>query len=144
MSSLDLSKTLILTSIIGHLVVDLCLIFCIVPFDSQAPSSRCFLMYVQQFDIIPHVNATVSGSKSIKGPYPDLISGLFALKWSKQSNGVLMNDVVPLDQIRTLVDLIPHFGKDAHQGLTKENSLSYSSEFWLNKYFNKELFLALP
>jgi hypothetical protein len=124
-------------------VVDLRLIFRIVPFDPQAPSGKRFLTYVQRFDIIPHLNAAVSGSRSLKGPYPDPISGLFALKRSKRSNGVLMGDVVPLDQIRTLVDLTPRFGKEAHRGLTKENSLSYSSEFWLNKYFNKELFLAL-
>jgi hypothetical protein len=48
-----------------------------------------------------------------------------------------------LDQIRSLVNLTPRFGQKASRILTKFNSLEFSSEFWLNKYFTKELFLAL-
>ena len=51
-----------------------------------------------------------------------------------------MGDVVPLQQIRTLLDLIPWFGEDANKQLTKETSLELSLESWLNKYFEKELF----
>ena len=54
-----------------------------------------------------------------------------------------MGDVVPLRQIRTLLDLVPRFGEDANKQLTKETSLELSLEFWLNKYFEKELFYAL-
>ena len=34
------------------------------------------------------------------------------------------------------------FGKQANRQLAKETVLEYSSEFWLNKYFEKELFYA--
>jgi hypothetical protein len=54
-----------------------------------------------------------------------------------------MGDIVPLAQLRTLVDLVPHFGKQVNRQLAKEAVLEYTSEFWLNKYFEKELFYAL-
>ncbi len=45
-------------------------------------------------------------------------------------------------QLRTLVDLVPCSGKQVNRQLAKETILEYSSEFWLNKYFEKELFYA--
>jgi hypothetical protein len=50
---------------------------------------------------------------------------------------------VPLDQIRAQADLAPRFGAKANPKLTSSTSLVYSTEFWLNKYFDKELFYAL-
>ena len=65
------------------------------------------------------------------------------LKHACQADGSIMGDIVPLAQLQTLVDLIPRFGKQANRQLTKETVLKYSSEFWLNKYFLKELFYTL-
>jgi hypothetical protein len=56
---------------------------------------------------------------------------------------MLMGNVIPLGQLRALLDLVPHFGAAANKRLTKEMSLELSLEFWLNKYFTKELFYAL-
>jgi hypothetical protein len=56
---------------------------------------------------------------------------------------MLIGDVVPLGQLRALLDLVPRFGAAANKRLTKETSLELSLEFWLNKYFKKELFYAL-
>ena len=117
------------------------LIFQIVPSNSHQTYGDCFLTYVRRFEIISQVNPTVSGSRTVKGPYPEPSSGLYLLKGSKWSNGVSMGDVLPLDQICSLVNLTPCFGKKAGRILTKDNSLE--TEFWLNKYFTKELFLAL-
>ena len=85
----------------------------------------------------------VSGSRIAKGPYPEPISGLYLLKCSKWSNKPVMGDIIPLNQIQALADLIPYFGQKANHVLSKENSMKYSTEFWLNKYFTKELFHAL-
>jgi hypothetical protein len=68
---------------------------------------------------------------------------MYLVKRSQRSNGTIMGDVVPLAQVRTLLDLVPRFGADANKQLTKETSLEFSLEFWLNKYFEKELFYAL-
>jgi len=56
---------------------------------------------------------------------------------------MVIGDILPLDQIGTLADIIPRFGKTANRTLTKNNSTEYSTEYWLNKYFNKELFWSL-
>ncbi len=40
-------------------------------------------------------------------------------------------------------DVVPRFGAKADPRLNKTNTLACSNEFWLNKYFNKELFYAL-
>lgn len=99
-------------------------------------------MYVQRFNIIPQA-PSISGSNEPKGRHPDPFSGLFALKRAKRADGTLLGDVIPLVQVRALVELIPRFGKEANRRLTKENSRAYATEFWLDKYFTKELFYAL-
>ena len=65
------------------------------------------------------------------------------LKKATRANGARIGDIVPLDQIRALVDLTPRFGSKANARLTSFSSMAYSTEFWLNKYFDKELFYAL-
>ncbi|KAJ6463763.1 hypothetical protein DFH09DRAFT_1254651 [Mycena vulgaris] len=88
----------------------------------RAPGINKFLAYVQRFDI--------------EGPVP-----IVTRAW--RTNGIVMGDIIPLDQLRAHVELTPQFGKQADRRLTKENSLDYSEEFWLTKYFTKELFFAL-
>lgn len=82
-------------------------------------------------------------ASTIEGPHPDPAAGMYVLKWAKCSNNTLLGDIVPLDQVRTLVELTPQFGDQADCCLTKTNSRAYSSEFWLDKYFTKELFYVL-
>ena len=65
------------------------------------------------------------------------------MRRAKRANGMAVGDVLPLEQIRALVALVPRFGDKADRCLTSTNSLSYSAEFWLDKYFGKELFFAL-
>ncbi|KAF8189057.1 hypothetical protein BJ912DRAFT_850916 [Pholiota molesta] len=129
----------------GHLVVDVRLIFRIV----SNPSSKLFgipdqfIMYVQRFDVVPQINQSISGSRTLRGSFPDPSSSLYILKRSKRSDGTLLGDIIPLSQIRTLVDRIPCFGAEADRRLTSQNSTTYSSEYFLNKYFDKEMFWAL-
>ncbi|KAF8808233.1 hypothetical protein BYT27DRAFT_7222975 [Phlegmacium glaucopus] len=110
----------------GHQVVELCLIFCIIPDMKRLFWEDCFLTYACRFDIVPQINKNISGSTTARGPYPEPKSSLYILKRGKAS-----------------VDLTPCFGNVADRRLTKYNSFSYCSEFRLNKYFNKELYLAL-
>ena len=98
-------------------------------------------MYVRRYDIVPQQNPAGHGAR--RGSFPETATGLYLLKRAKHSNGEYMGDIVPLDQVRVLVDISPRFGHKAPSQLTSANSLQFSSEFWLNKYFNKELFFAL-
>jgi len=102
-----------------------------------------FLVYAQRFDVVPQIDPSQSGSNSRKGIFPEPSTGMYVLKRAKRTNGTVIGDVIPLDQLRALVDIVPCFGKQANRFLTKENSVSYCSEFRLNKYFDKEIFWAL-
>ena len=75
--------------------------------------------------------------------YSDSTTGLYLLKRAVRSSGEVLRDIVPLDQLRLLVDVAPRFGEEAGPGLTNANSVVFAKEFWLNKYFNKELFYIL-
>lgn len=99
-----------------------------------------FLAYVQRFDIVPQLNPSFSARS---GPYPDPITSMYLLKCSTRADGSRMGDIIPLGQLRSPVELTPSFGKKADSRLTKESSLEYSSEFWLDRYFDKEAFFAL-
>jgi hypothetical protein len=68
---------------------------------------------------------------------------MYLLKRARRNDGASMGDVVPLSQLRTLINLVPRFGAKADNRLTMETALEYCAEFWLNKYFDKELFYAL-
>ena len=119
------------------------MIFCIVPhrrFPTH-PYTDFLLAYAQHFDFVPQP-APQSPMLS-NGPHVEPSTGMHLLKQAWQSNGSLLGDVIPLGHVRALLNLVPHFGTVADNHLTKETSLEHSSDFWLNKYFDKELFNAL-
>ncbi|KAG1879921.1 hypothetical protein F4604DRAFT_1880050 [Suillus subluteus] len=85
----------------------------------QTAGNTChnhFLTYAQCFDIVP-----VLGSNA-----PDPSTQLHILKRAKAP-----------------VNLVPRFGITADSRLTAHNSLEHCSEFWLNKYWDKQLFFSL-
>ncbi|KJA12854.1 hypothetical protein HYPSUDRAFT_152210 [Hypholoma sublateritium FD-334 SS-4] len=137
------------SGISGHQVVQLRAIFRVVP--PNGPSGRWkhplhadrFLGYVQRFDIVPQVNPKISGSSSLRGQYPDPAAGMYILKKAFRANGDPMGDIIPLQQIRSLVELTPRFGKKADRRFQRSNNLQYGNEYWLDKYFDKDLFYAL-
>ncbi|KAF8868047.1 hypothetical protein BD779DRAFT_1482456 [Infundibulicybe gibba] len=107
------------------------------------PSLDTFLAYVQHFNIIPQVNPVFSGSRTRWGRFPKPSTGLYLLKRAKNADQSLRGSIVPLETICAHVELTLRLGKEADRHLTKQTSLAYSSEFWLDKYFNKELFFVL-
>jgi len=99
-----------------------------------------FLAYVCRYDIIPQSHPGLSPTR---GLYPEPASSLYALKRAKRSNDQKIGDIVPLEQIQALADVTPRFGATANRQLTKETSLIFSTEFWLNKYFDREFFYSM-
>ncbi|KAG1724069.1 hypothetical protein EDB19DRAFT_1950157, partial [Suillus lakei] len=89
----------------------------------------CFLIYVYRFD----------GTTSACDPAMQLHS----IRRAKCSNGMLVGDIIPLMQIRAPVNLIPRFGGSADSRLTSQNSMEHTSEFWLNKFWDKNMFFPL-
>jgi len=124
-------------------VADLRVVFRIVPpADTSYDLPDCFLTYVQRFDIVPQRSSTVS-TTTTKSPCPEPSSSLYVLKRAKRTDDSIIGDVVPLRQLRALVDLVPRFHEATPRALTNKNSSVYSTEFFLNKYFDKEMFWAL-
>ena len=77
-----------------------------------------------------------------QGIFPDQNTRLYLLKRATHSNNEMVGDIILLNQLRSLMDVVPRFGKKANPRLMNSNSLSFALEFWLNKYLNKELFLC--
>ena len=141
-SSLTQYNSINLFHIKGHCVAQLSLIMHVVPLKmlSQNPIWGIFLTYVQHFDVIPQINQNFS---SRAGSFPEPASTLFVLKWALWANGTPLRDIIPLMQVCALADSVLRFGTKADAWLTRQNSLAYSTEFWLNEYFNKDSYFAL-
>ena len=106
---------------LGHLVVQLRLMFRILGTDT-------FLAYVQCFNVTSA---------------PDTASGLHGLKRAIRTNGMRIGDIIPLSHIRSPAHVIPRFGRAANARLNSHTSYELSSEFWLNKYWTKQFYYCL-
>ena len=96
-----------------------------------------YLVYAERFDIVSqstHLGSTTSGK------CPDPVTGMYIVKRSSRSTGARIGDIVPLSQIRIAAPLIPRYGPQADPKLTSRNSLEFSTEFYLNSFFDKELY----
>ena len=99
-----------------------------------------FLAYAKRFDVIPQ--PTHFGSTTC-ARCPDPVTGMYVMKRASRSNSTRMGGVVPLSQIQTAAPLIPKYGPKADPKLTSRNSLEFSTEFFLNRFFDKELYYFL-
>jgi hypothetical protein len=81
--------------------------------------------------------------RSFKTGAVDPVTGMHVLKRAKYANGAPVGDIVPLSQLRAFIHLIPQLGHPADARLTKANSTHYHSSFFLNKYFDKQIYAAL-
>ena len=93
-----------------------------------------FFAYVERFDIVLQ-------NGSIKDPNP--LTGMYVLRCALRSDRLRQGHVVPIKYFCTTRRLIPRYGAKADTRYNKENLLEFAPEFWLNHYFNKELFYSL-
>ncbi|KAG2105472.1 uncharacterized protein F5147DRAFT_775241 [Suillus discolor] len=73
----------------------------------------------------------------------DSVTEMHTLAWAKHANGTLVGDIVPLMQLRAFINIIPKLGAAADPRLTKSTSAHYHSSFYLNKYFDKQIYDTL-
>lgn len=104
------------------------LIFCIaLPKDQfmiGGLGSPAFLAYVKWLDIVPQAESLHSACRQVG---PDPVTNILVLEWSYRSGGLLVGDIIPLQQLQGPVQLTLVFGKKAHICLTAYNSLHFSS-----------------
>jgi len=98
-----------------------------------------YLLYAQRFDIIPQP----SNTSPIRAPIPDPITGLYIFKRALRTDQSRTGDIIPLSHCRMPVQLLPRFGAKADARLTSATSMEWSREFYLNAYFDKDIFQYL-
>lgn len=98
--------------------------------DSNFP----YLAYCHRFDIVPQ-STTHGGPRALVA---DAVTGMYVMKRALRADSSRIGDIIPLSRLRTPVDLIPLCGGKADTRLTSHNSSEYTSEFILNKYWDKE------
>ena len=126
---------------LGHCVAQLWVNLQVVPPKGHTQTiSNIFFAYAPHLDTVPQLNPEIS---SQAGSFPELTSSMFVLKKAIQAWGAPLRDTIPLSQLHTFADLIPRLSAKANPKLTKQTSIAYSTEFWPNKYFNKETYFAL-
>jgi len=86
-----------------------------------------FLTYVQCFDLVQH----------------HIETGMLLLKRATCASGERLGDIIPVSQLRSYINVLPRFGAVADPCLTECNSLEHSREFFLNKYFDKNIMFSL-
>lgn len=86
-----------------------------------------FLTYVQCFDLVQH----------------HIETGMPLLKRATHANGERLGDIIPISQLWSYINVLPHFGAVADPCLMECNSLKHSREFFLNKYFDKNIMFSL-
>ncbi|KAL4070606.1 hypothetical protein J3A83DRAFT_4372795 [Scleroderma citrinum] len=123
-----------LSGLQGHAVIHVHLIMHpISPRGTVNPFANHFLMYAQQFNIVPQANGSVI----------EHTTGLHLLKRATHTSGSVLGEVFPLDQVRSYAHIVPHFDHTADNQLTTSNSIHFSQSFFLNKYFNKDFFYTI-
>jgi hypothetical protein len=96
------------------------------------------LAYVQRFDIMPQPSS--STPNSTRGPGRDLTTRMYILRRSLRSDGSRFGDIVPILRIRVPAQITPRFGPQADPCLSPQNSLEFSTAFYLNNYSEKEIY----
>ena len=105
----------------------------------EAPHTPMYLVYTQRFDIIPQPTTTPPTRAAI----PDPVTGLYIFKRALRTDGSRIGDIIPLLHCWMPVQLVPRFGTKADIRLTAKNSMERSREFFLNAYFDKDIFQYL-
>ena len=91
---------------------------------------------MQRFDIVPQPSGMGS-----TGPWPDPITNMFVLRRATRSNlDVRLGDIVPITQAKIPVHLMPCLRQKADPRLSRYNIIEWNREFFLNKFFNKDIF----
>lgn len=115
-----------MTRLIGHCIGEVKII--LRPY-VRGDTDQPYLVYAQRFD---KVSPTVSD-----------VTGMYQLKKAQKFNYTTrkeerLGSVVPIQCIRTEVQLVPLFGERAHPRYHTWNILARSERFHLNKYRDKE------
>ncbi|KAI5982229.1 hypothetical protein EDD15DRAFT_2181328 [Pisolithus albus] len=98
------------------------------------------LLYVEFFNFSNVHFAVVDGIRVI-APAPKI--EMFVVQRRVRSNGQRLGDIIRLDDVHSLVQLVPKFGAHAPSEMTCDNCLEVGREFYVNGFAGKEIFHAI-
>ena len=130
--------TMRLTLFSGYTVAQIRLIFHPI-WNSETPHAPTYLLYAQRFDTIPQLTITPPTRAAV----PDPVTGLYILKRALRTDQSRIGGIIPLSHCRMPINLVPRFGAAADTQLTSKSSMERCREFFLNAYFDKDIFQYL-
>ncbi|KAF9791321.1 hypothetical protein BJ322DRAFT_1000188, partial [Thelephora terrestris] len=107
--------------------------------DREVPDAPSYLVYAQRFNIIPQLTSIPPTHAAIPNP----VTGLYLVKRALRADKSRIGDIIPLSHCRVPIQLVPRFGAKADARITSRNSMEWSREFFLNTYFDKDIFQYL-
>lgn len=119
----------------GYVVAQIRLIFHPI-LNVEAPRAPTYLLYTQRFDIISQPTTTPPTRAAIPNP----VTGLYIFKRALRTDKSRIGDIIPLSHCHVPIQLVPRFGPKADVRLTAKNSMEWRWEFFLNAYFDKNIF----
>ncbi|KAL4065534.1 hypothetical protein V8B97DRAFT_2025692 [Scleroderma yunnanense] len=97
------------------------------------------LIYVNFFNF-SNMYYTIVDNVRVVSPAPKI--EMFLVHRCFRSNGTPLGDIIPLDNVRHPIQLVPKFGVDAPRNMTCDNTLDVGREFYINSFADKETFHA--
>ncbi|KAI6039085.1 hypothetical protein EDC04DRAFT_2568878 [Pisolithus marmoratus] len=98
------------------------------------------LIYVEFFNF-SNLHYYMVDNIRVVAPAPKI--EMFVVQRRFRSNGRPLGDIIPLDNVRQVIQLIPKFGVKAPREMTCDNCLDVGREFYLNSFADKETFHAI-
>ena len=122
----------------GYFIAQIRLIFHPI-WNAEVSNTPTYLLYAQRFDVIPQLTANPPTRANV----PDPVTGLYLFKRALRTDNSRIGGIIPLSHFRIPAQLVPRFGRKADKRLTSKNSMEWSLEFFLNGYFDKDIFQYL-
>lgn len=104
---------------------------------SGPPQTLC---YVELFEFSREPQHRLDDDPEIAITAPNI--DMFVVKRRYRDDGLRMANIIPVEDIREIVELVPIFGAKIADGINCDNSLELN-EFYLNHFANKESFHSI-
>lgn len=111
-------------------------------FSPVDPSSSSNTIYIYgDFFKFSRAHQQDIGGTSVFAPEPGI--DMFLLQSHRRSDRSRMGDIIPLTDVREIVELVPCYGPKMDRKLDCNNSLDIWDSFYLNNFADKETFHAI-
>jgi hypothetical protein len=68
---------------------------------------------------------------------------MYVVNRLKRASGILLGDVIDITTFVRPLHLVPKFGQEVDPALTQKNALSIAKNFYVNCFWDKEIYQAV-